>query len=186
VGEESDAVPESSAGAGSRPGMRGAPTAGQLNELLVDPPPGPQGGSIAGYRAGRWSRAAFAVVMLAVIGGGVGLYRWIRARAEAQRDAPVIPSYAIAPDDDLTSRPRQLVWSSGPARVGLSREPRGVEEIVLPDRRIRLADGSDHAQIKVEVVGDRTTSLKVLVGDIVQLPLEDARESRPGPPATGR
>lgn len=185
VGEESEGVPESQARGEAVRAARAAPTGGQIDELLVDPPAGPRGGSIAGYRAGRWTRAAFAVVVLAVLGGGIGLYRWIRTQAEAKRHAPVIPSYATAQGDDLTTRPRQLVWSSGPARLGLSREPPGVEEIVLPDRRIRLADGSDHAQIKVEVVGDRTTSLKVLAGDIVQLPLEEARGSQPARPATG-
>lgn len=184
VTEESEANRESPAGAGSRADSRAAPTAGQLSELMVDPPRGPHGGSIAGYRAGRWTRAAFAALVLAVIGGGVAVYRWIRARVEAERNAPVIPSYAIADGEDVTTRPRQLVWSSGPARLGLSREPPGVEEIVLPDRRIRLAEGSDHAQIKVEVLGDRTTSLEVLTGDIVQLPPEDVRGSQPGPPAT--
>ena len=166
------------------PRSRAAPTTGHFDELLVDPPAAPAGGSLAGYRAGRWTRIVFGLVLLAAIAAAIGIYRFIRARQEAERNAPVIPSYALADGEDATGRPRQLVWSSGPARLGLAREPPGVEEIVLPDRRIRLANGCDHAQIKVDVVADRTVSLKVVTGDIVQLPLEQDRESQPAPPAT--
>lgn len=164
---------------------RSPPTTGHIDELLADPPSGAPGGSIAGYRAGRWTRVAFVVVILATAGGAVVAYRTIRARQEAARNAPVIPTYALAEDAEVESRPRQLVWSSGPARLGLAREPPGVEEIVLPDRRIRLAEGCDHAQIKVDVVDGRTASVKVVVGEIVQLPLEEAPRSTPAPAATG-
>jgi hypothetical protein len=163
---------------------RSGPTAGQVDELLVDPPAVPAGGSLAGYRAGRWTRIIFGLVVVAAIGGAVATYRFVRARQEAQRNAPVIPVYAVGEGEDMSARPRQLVWSAGPARLGLAREPPGVEEIVLPDRRVRLADGCDHAQIKVDVVGNRTVSLKVVVGDIVQLPLlEGPQESTPAPAA---
>jgi hypothetical protein len=165
------------------PPTQAAPTAGQIDELLADPPALPAGGSFAGYRAGRWTRIIFGLLILGAIGGAVGTYRFVRARQAAARNAPVIPSYAIAEGEDLSSRPRQLVWSSGPARLGLAREPPGVEEIVLPDRRVRLAAGCDHAQIKVDVVGDRTVSLKVVTGDIVQLPLEQDPGSPPAPGA---
>jgi hypothetical protein len=168
------------------PRSHAAPTTGHVDELLVDPPAVPAGGSFAGYRAGRWTRFVFGFVILAAIAGAIVTYRFVRARQDAERNAPVIPSYALAEGENVTVRPRQLVWSSGPARLGLAREPPGVEEIVLPDRRIRLADGCDHAQIKVDVVGDRTVSLKVVVGDIVQLPLESDPGSQPTPPATGR
>lgn len=164
---------------------RAQPTTGHLDELLSDPPNVAPGGSIAGYRAGRWTRVAFALVIVAAAGGAFAVYRSIQARREAERNAPVVPTYAISDDADAASRPRQLVWSSGPARLGLARDPPGVEEIVLPDRRIRLADGCDHAQIKVDVVGDRTVSLKVVVGDIVQLPVTEDRRSPPAPAATG-
>ncbi len=161
------------------------PTTGHLDELLSDPPNAAPGGSIAGYRAGRWTRVAFALVLIAAVGGAIAVYRSIQARREAERNAPVVPTYSVSEGADTESRPRQLVWSSGPARLGLAREPPGVEEIVLPDRRIRLADGCDHAQIKIDVVGDRTVSLKVVVGDIVQLPLTEDRRSTPAPVATG-
>jgi hypothetical protein len=160
-------------------------TTGRLDELLDDPPTAAPGGSIAGYRAGRWTRVIFAIVVIATLGGAIALYRSIRARQEAERNRPIVPTYAVADDAEAASRPRQLVWSSGPARLGLAREPPGVEEIVLPDRRIRLADGCDHAQIKVDVVGERTVSLTVVVGDIVQLPLTEDPRSTPAPAATG-
>jgi hypothetical protein len=125
----------------------------------------------------------FAVVVVAAIAGAVSFYRWLDARREEARNAPVVPAYAVTEGEDVAARPRQLVWSSGPARLGLAREPPGVDEIVLPDRRIRLADGCDHAQIKVDVVGDRTVSLKIVVGEIVQLPVQEGREPPPAPPA---
>ena len=167
------------------PRTHAAPTAGHIDELLIDPPPVPAGGSFAGYRAGRWTRVAFGLVIVGAIAGAVATYRLVRAKQEAERNAPIIPTYALADGEDASVRPRQLVWSSGPARLGLAREAPGVEEIVLPDRRVRLADGCDHAQIKVDVVGDRTVSLKVVVGDIVELPLDKDRGSQPARAATG-
>jgi len=171
----------------SAPAPRAArppPTAGRPDELLVEPPEIPEGGSLAGYRAGRRVRLAFAAIAILTIGAGIWLWRWLDARREAAENAPIVPSYTVT-GDDLESRPRQFVWSSGPARLGLTREPPGIEEIVLPDRRLRLADGCDHAQVKVDVQGDRTLSLTVLTGDIIQLPPAAAPGSPPGPAATG-
>jgi hypothetical protein len=42
-----------------------------------------------------------------------------------------------------------------------------VEAIVLPDRVLRLAEGCDHAQVKVNVVDGQTVELKIITGEIV-------------------
>ncbi len=62
-----------------------------------------------------------------------------------------------------------------------------MEEIVLPDRRLVLAPGHDIAQVKLEVKDGATVALKVLVGEVVQLPPlpeEAAAGSPPAPTAT--
>jgi hypothetical protein len=163
------------------------PTAGADDELLADPPMGPPPGGIQGYAAGRRLRISIGVVVLVLVAGTAWtLKRW-RDDARAERNAPKQPHYEVAgvAGDELGERPRQLIWSDGPARLGLSRQQPGVEEIVLPDRRLRLAPGHDVAQLRLEVKDGVTTELKVLVGDIVQLPPEAATPgSPPAPPAT--
>ena len=152
-----------------RPERAAAPTTGADDELLADPPESPRGGSIEGYRAGsRTRRWVFGVLVVVMIGAVYGGTTWIR-RVEEQR-RQVTPSYDIDPETAATA-PRELYWSTGIARLGLSREAPGVEAIVLPDRVLRLADGCDHAQVKVEVRDGRTVRVEVLVGEIVQQPL---------------
>ena len=166
---------------------RPVPTTGATDELLADPPAGPPPGGLDGYRAGRKVRyGIFGVLALAVLGTGWLVNRW-QATEEAERRAPKLPVYTLSPEVDDAARPRQLVWSEGFARLGLARAQPGVEEILLPDRRVRLAPGHDVAQIKVEVRDGRTVSLTVLVGRVVELPLEAGPEAPPAPtvpPAT--
>ncbi len=164
---------------------REPPTRGSDDELLADPPAGAPPGGIQGYAAGRRLRLVLAVAVIAVVSVvGWTIKRW-KDDAEAERRAPKQPSYSLAtvPDDASGERPRRLVWNDGPARLGLSSAEPGVEEIVLPDRRLRLAPGHDVAQLKLEVRDGQTIELKVLVGDIVQLPPEAAAAPPPDPPA---
>lgn len=168
---------------------RAAPTRGSDDELLRDPPAGAPPGGLDGYRAGRRLRLA----LLAVGAIGVAATAWwivdARRTAEAQARAPKLPSYTLSPDVDPSARTRRMVWTEGPARLGLAREQPGVEEIVLPDRRIVLAPGHDVAQLKLDVQDGKTVELKVLVGEIVQLPPEPESTATaatpPAPAATG-
>ena len=61
-----------------------------------------------------------------------------------------------------------MAWSGGKARLGLDRQPPGILAIELPDRTLRLAEGSDQAQLKLEVRDGKTVELKVLFGAIVE------------------
>lgn len=177
---------------GAAAAKRVAPTAGGDDELLVDPPMGAPPGGLDGYRAGRWFRAGIVVFIVGSIAGTIALVRHWRAEDAAKKAAPKLPTYDVADDVEDAGRPTQLVWSDGVARLGLARPKPGVpgvEEIVLPDRRVRLAPGHDIAQIKVEVREGRTVSMAVLVGKVIELPPEPAPPADPGsppaPPATG-
>lgn len=155
--------------------LRAPPTAGADDELLADPPSGAPPGGLDGYKAGRPLR----LVIVACIFGSIAtaaylVHRWREAERAAQA-APTLPQYTLSPEVDDGTRPRQLVWSDGVARLGLAREQPGVEEIVLPDRRLRLAPGHDIAQIKVEVSEGKTVSIVMLVGRIVELPPEGSQ-----------
>jgi hypothetical protein len=176
--------PERSAAQDVGPAIgRAVPTSGADDELLADPPMGAPPGGLDGYRAGLWLRVFIVVFLIGSIAGAVWLVRHWQAEEAAARAAPKLPSYTLATEVEGSERPRQLVWDDGVARLGLSRAQPGVEEIVLPDRRIRLAPGHDVAQIKVEVREGRTVSMAVLVGKVIQLPPADP-ESPPTPGAT--
>ena len=54
-----------------------------------------------------------------------------------------------------------------PASASIAAPP-GVLEIALPDRTLRLADGSDQAQMALEVEEGKTVALKVIFGDVVE------------------
>jgi hypothetical protein len=64
--------------------------------------------------------------------------------------------------------PRDMSLSEGSMRVGLSREPPGINILHLPDRDVTLARGSDKAQFKVEIREGKTARLQVLTGEIVE------------------
>lgn len=162
---------------------RPAPTRGGDDELLPEPPAGRPPGGIEGYRAGMRTRVIVIVGVLVVAAIAVWRVRDWQHQRELEKNAPVVPRYELSDDIDPATRPRQLVWSEGPARLGLFRDPPGVQEIVLPDRRLRLAPGYDQAQVKLEVKDGVTVTLEVLVGDVVELPLAAPRGSPPAPPA---
>lgn len=152
-----------------RPKPGATPTKGGADELLEAPPEGEAPlGSIAAYRAGSKTRRwVFGTLIVGTI-SALFIGRWYMNHLDEQRHHQP-PVYTVDPEllDELT---REVHWDSGTARLGLSREPPGVEAIVLPDRVLRLAEGHDHAQVKVTVVDGRTEDIKVLVGRIVQHP----------------
>ena len=136
------------------------------DELLQNIPE-VQAGGFAGYRAGKGvRRRVFGSVALAVV-VAVGAGVWWAKRQEAILRAGTGGQYEVDPEPDGTqARPREMVWSSGRARLGLSRHEPGVNVIRLPDRTVRLAAGYDHAQINVDIRGGKTVRLDVLVGDV--------------------
>jgi hypothetical protein len=160
---------------------RPAPTKGGDDELLADPPMGPPPGGIQGYAAGRRLRMWIAAVVIGVLAIIAWQIKRLKDEAAEQARAPKVPSYTLPtePAVDDGDRPRKLIWNDGPARLGLSSAEPGVEEIVLPDRRLRLAPGHDVAQVKLEVKGGKTIALKIIAGDVVQLPPEGSHEAPP-------
>lgn len=153
-----------------RPQPGETPTTGGEDELLAAPPDLGQRGSIEGYRAGRATRRLVYVTLGVGVVGAFFAARWYIGHLE-ERERAKAPTYAVDPAT-VEGRPRELEWSEGVARLGMSREPPGVQAIVLPDRILRLARGYDHAQVKVEVRDGQTVSVTVLVGQIVQVPRE--------------
>jgi hypothetical protein len=149
------------------------PTEGNVDELLTEIPQGGTPGSIAAYRSGsRVRRWVFGLLIVGTIGAAVAghqYFKWL----ERQR-VIVRPEYVV--DEEASADAvRAFHWDDGSARLGLSREPPGVEVIVLPDREIRLADGHDHAQVNLTVRDGKTIKLKVLSGKIVQTPTGQPR-----------
>lgn len=134
------------------------------DELMSDPPVGDHHrGRLGGYQKGGRMRVVLAALVVAVIAGGVALMVWyVRNRPPEHARQFELPA-----GSDL-DRPRTMTWTGGKARLGLDRAAPGILEISLPDRTLRLADGSDQAQMKVEVVDGKTTELKVLFGDVVE------------------
>lgn len=144
--------------------VRKAPTAGGDDELLTELPPDTAHGAFAGYQSNkrvRWfvGGALFVGTIGALWGGS-----WYVDYLERQSRRGITPHYA-APTD-AGPEDRVMHWDSGPARLGLSREPPGVNLIVLPDRELRLAEGYDSAQISLRVENGRTVKMKVLTGRI--------------------
>jgi hypothetical protein len=157
------------------------------DELLRDVPPHPPPSSLTGYRHGRWLRLALfgaitLVVVVAVLAGRWWANEMEQRHREAAADGYVVDETGVA----VENRPSELVWTHGKARLGLSRRSPGVQTIRLPDRILRLADGHENAQVKVDVAGRKTKSLVVLYGDIVQEPLPEEEESQPAPAAKGK
>jgi hypothetical protein len=156
-----------------------SPTEGNVDELLTEIPEGEAPGSIDGYRAGSRMRLwIFGGLIVGTIGLGIAAHQWVE-HLEDER-ATIVPHYIV--DEESAARAvRELHWAEGPARLGLSREPPGVEVIVLPDHEIRLADGHDHAQVKVLVRDGKTVDIKVLSGKIE---LKEVEAPTPAEPAT--
>jgi hypothetical protein len=146
------------------------PTEGNADELLTEIPGGREPGSIEGYQSGsRVRRWVFGLLIVGTIGAAVAghqYFKWL----ERQREI-VDPQYVVD-DAAAAGAVREFYWDDGSARLGLTREPPGIEVIVLPDREIRLAPGHDHAQVNVTVRDGKTVKLKVLTGKIVQTEVE--------------
>jgi hypothetical protein len=106
----------------------------------------------------------FLTLGLSVVGATL-LGRWYARRLEQDLHRPS-PTYEVVPNESGEGRTRELVWSTGRARLGLSREPPGVEQIRLPDRILRLAEGHDHAQVRIEVRDGETVQIEVIAGEI--------------------
>jgi hypothetical protein len=134
------------------------------DELLPDPPKGEFGGRLAGYAAGTPMRRLLFALVVVFVAGGVALLVWFTRTREPEHPQ----QFQLPPGSELSERPRTMVWSSGSARLGLDREPPGLLAVELPDRTLRLADGSDRAQFKVDVEGGKTRTVKVLFGEVVE------------------
>ena len=141
------------------------PKSDRDDELMDNPPVGAyHRGRLEGYRQGGRMRLILAALVLVFIAGGVALVVYIvrnRPPEHAQQ-------FELPPGSDIDGRTRTMTWTGGKARLGLDRKPPGVMEISLPDRTLRLADGSDQAQIQVDVADGKTVALKVLFGDVVE------------------
>ena len=105
----------------------------------------------------------FALVLV-LVAGGVGLLGWFTRNREVVHPQ----QFQLPAGSEMSSRPRTMVWSGGAARLGLDRAEPGLLAVELPDRTLRLADGCDQAQFKVEVEDGKTTKLKVLFGEVVE------------------
>lgn len=142
-----------------------ASTAGRLDELLDDPPAISTRGALAAYAEGSRVRRKIYIALVAGAALAVAAGRWYVQRLQHARDNPTA-EYTVATGAEDEIRPRRLQWNGGFAHLALSRDPPGVDEIVLPDRIVRLAPGSDTAQLKVNVVDGRTVQFKVLTGEV--------------------
>lgn len=138
----------------------------ERDDELMDHPPAADyhRGRLAGYSAGAGARKIMlALTVVLVVAGALVVAWWVRNRP------PEHPQqYQLPEGSDLEGRPRVMVWTGGKARLGLDRQPPGVLAIELPDRTLKLADGSDQAQLKIEVREGKTVELKVLFGEVVE------------------
>jgi hypothetical protein len=150
------------------PYLRAAPRSTRDDELLaVLPPSDYNRGRLAGYDAGRRARVALLVSLgVLLLATTVGWYFY--ATREPAPAPAASRQYQLPPGTDISARPRVLTWSQGKARLGLSREPPGVDTVELPDRTLRLAPGADMAQFKVLVEDGKTTALEVVSGEAVE------------------
>lgn len=135
------------------------------DELMAHPPAADyHRGRLAGYSAGAGARKILlALTVVLVVAGALVVAWWARNRPPAHPE-----QYQLPAGSDLEGRPRVMVWTGGKARLGLDRQPPGVLAIELPDRTLRLADGSDQAQLQLEVREGKTVALKVLFGEVVE------------------
>ena len=135
------------------------------DELMDNPPVGDHHrGRLGGHQKGRRMRLIFGVVLVALIAGGVAVMVWYVRNKPPEHSS----QFELPAGSDLEGRPRVMTWTGGKARLGLDRKPPGVLEIALPDRTLRLAEGSDQAQMKIDVEDGKTVALKVIFGDVVE------------------
>ncbi|HGG56506.1 MAG TPA: hypothetical protein ENK31_01785 [Nannocystis exedens] len=125
-------------------------------------------GRFAGYEAGTGARRFILIALvLASIGAVVAGYMYITYLHNNRTPVHAVP---LPEGTDISKRPRTMTWSSGKARLGLTREPPGLLEIELPDRLIRLAEGCDSAQVRLNVENGKTIEMIVLFGEVDELP----------------
>jgi hypothetical protein len=135
------------------------------DELMDNPPVGDyHRGRLGGHEQGRRMRMIFGILAVALVAGGVALMVWYVRNKPPEHTS----QFELPPGSDLEGRPRVMTWTGGKARLGLDRKPPGVMEIALPDRKLRLADGSDQAQMQVEVEDGKTVALKVIFGEVIE------------------
>lgn len=134
------------------------------DELLLDPPKGDHGGRLSAYAAGAGMRRVIFALVIAFVAGGVALTIWFVRTREPEH----VPQFQLPAGSEMSSRPRTMVWSGGAARLGLDRAPPGLLAVELPDRTLRLAEGCDQAQFKVNVEEGQTKSLKIVFGEVVE------------------
>lgn len=163
-----DALPGATKPEPSAPTTAAAPTIPQRerdDELLTDLPTAHyHRGRLGGHAEGAPMRRIFYGLIVIFVIGGVLLVSWfVRNRPSTHPQ-----QYQLPAGTDLDARPRTMAWSGGKARLGLDRHPPGILAIELPDRTLRLADGSDQAQLKLEVRDGKTVELKILFGEVVE------------------
>ncbi|MBK8261716.1 MAG: hypothetical protein IPK80_10295 [Nannocystis sp.] len=143
------------------------------DELMADPPASDHHlGRFAGYRAADRLRRRITIAMVvAVIASVVAVYFYIR---QLQRERAPIYAAPLPPGTDFSGRSRTMTWSSGKARLALTREPPGIDTIALPDRIIRLAEGAESAELRVDVVDGRTVERTLIRGQIREEPVDAA------------
>jgi hypothetical protein len=135
------------------------------DELLTELPPHDYHlGQFAGWRATRKLRWFVGGTLGATLLVGV-IVLIVHTREFRQQKLHPLPEVeaTITP-----GTPRDMSLSEGSMRVGLSREPPGINILHLPDRDVTLARGSDKAQFKVEIRAGKTVRLQVLTGEIVE------------------
>lgn len=142
-----------------------SPSSPRDDELLADPPLGDHHrGRFAGYNAGR--RARLILLGCIAVASVITAAFWLRWARDARPPGP--RQFQLPPGTDIRDRPRVFTWSEGKARLGLSREPPGVDTVELPDRTLRLAPSCDMAQFKVVVEAGKTSALQVVSGEVVE------------------
>ncbi|GEM_PF-2197680 len=143
------------------------------DELLTDPPLGDHHlGRFGGWEAGSRGRRIITGVLGAAVLAGIVAVVTFNSELRERRLHPM-------PEVEATitpGTPREMSFSEGKFRVGLSREAPAVNLVHLPDRDITLARGAEKAQFKVEIRDGQTRAIKVLTGEIVEtLTAEGAR-----------
>jgi len=124
-------------------------------------------GRFAGYEAGARVRRFIVIALaLASVGAVIAGYMYITYLHDNRTPVHAVP---LPEGTDISQRPRTMTWSSGKARLGLTREPPGLLEIELPDRVIRLAEGCDSAQVRLNVDNGRTVEMIVLFGEVDEI-----------------
>ena len=162
---------------------RTAPTSGSLDELLDELPSSDHHrGRFGGYQAANRARRQIIVIFAIATCFAVGSYYWYVSKLEYERKHP----FVLEDSPGLKDRPREIYWSEGEARLGISREAPGAQVIVLPDMELHLPDDLDHAQVVVNVQNKKTVSVQRAVGDVVVKQKSPAASNDASPGSSSR